>query len=184
MNAKLFLKLQIAFWLAFGLGAYLPDALLRGSSVDFPHMGPFIISGFLISLLMHLLYQNLQSLSFTQIVLVSIISSICCGQAWAFCFNFAFYALMDQDLRLIHWFSYFEGSLSNTFVLFSWSALYFSIKHHQDLQLQRRSTEQARHHALESQLKMLRYQLNPHFLFNSLNSIKALIQEDRGKQNQ
>ena len=34
----------------------------------------------------------------------------------------------------------------------------------------------------EAQIKMLRYQLNPHFLFNTLNSISALIKTDRSAQ--
>ena len=29
--------------------------------------------------------------------------------------------------------------------------------------------------AREAQLKMLRYQLNPHFLFNTLNAVSALV---------
>jgi LytS/YehU family sensor histidine kinase len=32
--------------------------------------------------------------------------------------------------------------------------------------------------AQQAQLQMLRYQLNPHFLFNALNSLRALIDED------
>lgn len=35
--------------------------------------------------------------------------------------------------------------------------------------------------AKEVQLKMLHYQINPHFLFNILNSILALIDEDGAK---
>ena len=33
--------------------------------------------------------------------------------------------------------------------------------------------------ARDARLRMLAYQLNPHFLFNTLNSIRALINEDR-----
>lgn len=33
----------------------------------------------------------------------------------------------------------------------------------------------------DSELKLLKYQLNPHFLFNSLNNIDALIQQDNKK---
>ena len=35
--------------------------------------------------------------------------------------------------------------------------------------------------AQSAQLQMLRYQLNPHFLFNAMNSIRALIDEDENK---
>jgi LytS/YehU family sensor histidine kinase len=34
----------------------------------------------------------------------------------------------------------------------------------------------------QAQLKMLRYQLNPHFLFNTLNAISTLVLEQDGKQ--
>ena len=46
-------------------------------------------------------------------------------------------------------------------------------------QLRRSEAESA---AREAQLKMLRYQLNPHFLFNTLNAINALVRlEELGK---
>ncbi len=35
--------------------------------------------------------------------------------------------------------------------------------------------------AQEAQVKMLRYQLNPHFLFNTLNAISTLILDNQGK---
>ena len=35
--------------------------------------------------------------------------------------------------------------------------------------------------AQEAQVKMLRYQLNPHFLFNTLNAISTLILDGQGK---
>ena len=40
------------------------------------------------------------------------------------------------------------------------------------------SFEKANALAQTAQLQMLRYQLKPHFLFNALNSIRALIDED------
>ena len=38
--------------------------------------------------------------------------------------------------------------------------------------------EEANHLSHNAQMQMLRYQLNPHFLFNALNSIRALIEEN------
>ncbi len=47
------------------------------------------------------------------------------------------------------------------------------------MQSQRIATLQAASLAQEAQLKMLRYQLNPHFLFNTLNAISTLILDNR-----
>ncbi len=66
-----------------------------------------------------------------------------------------------------------------SFALICWSGLYLAIKLWQDWSLQKERTEKANALAQSAQLQMLRYQLNPHFLFNSLNSIRALIDEDR-----
>jgi hypothetical protein len=40
-----------------------------------------------------------------------------------------------------------------------------------------RSLAAAREEALAAQMRALRYQVNPHFLFNTLNSIAGLIEE-------
>lgn len=72
--------------------------------------------------------------------------------------------------------------LSRTFFLafpvVIWSLLYFGIKFWLELIKEKERSQEAALLAQKSQLKMLRYQLNPHFLFNSLNSIQALIYED------
>ena len=68
--------------------------------------------------------------------------------------------------------------LVSTIFIGLWSSLYFGIKFWLDWQSQKDKAEIANSLAREAKLQMLRYQLNPHFLFNSLNSIRALIDED------
>jgi two-component system LytT family sensor kinase len=65
--------------------------------------------------------------------------------------------------------------------LLGWTSLYFGIKIRREWKQQERRTEQANSLAQTAQLQMLRHQLNPHFLFNSMNSIRALIDEDEAK---
>ena len=65
--------------------------------------------------------------------------------------------------------------------LLGWTSLYFGIKIRREWKQQERRTEKANSLAQTAQLQMLRYQLNPHFLFNSMNSIRALIDEDEAK---
>jgi signal transduction histidine kinase len=64
---------------------------------------------------------------------------------------------------------------STLYVLLSWSGLYFGIKFSREIALEREAALQATAMAHQAQLKMLRYQLNPHFLFNTLNAISTLI---------
>jgi two-component system LytT family sensor kinase len=84
----------------------------------------------------------------------------------------------------------FGGWYFASFMVFlCWSALYYGNKYYFKAQQEHRmrmnsvkqvESEQIRRlsaeaDAREAQLKMLRYQLNPHFLFNTLNTIGALV---------
>jgi hypothetical protein len=71
--------------------------------------------------------------------------------------------------------------VSSAWAPFFWSILYFGIKYWKDLVTERQRSQSAIQLAREAQLQMLRYQMNPHFLFNSLNSIQALVHEDPDK---
>lgn len=60
-------------------------------------------------------------------------------------------------------------------LLAAWSALYYGINYYLILERQTDQLLQLEHQASAAQLAMLRYQLNPHFLFNTLNSISTLV---------
>ena len=60
-------------------------------------------------------------------------------------------------------------------VLGAWSALYYAINFFLQVEEQADRLERLEAQATGAQLAMLRYQLNPHFLFNTLNSISTLV---------
>ncbi|UXI68248.1 sensor histidine kinase [Tahibacter amnicola] len=65
------------------------------------------------------------------------------------------------------------------YVFLSWSGLYFGIKFSREIAHERETALRANAMAHEAQLKMLRYQLNPHFLFNTLNAISTLVLDNQ-----
>jgi signal transduction histidine kinase len=60
-------------------------------------------------------------------------------------------------------------------LLVAWSALYYAINFFLQVEEQNDQLLQLESQATSAQLAMLRYQLNPHFLFNTLNSISTLV---------
>ena len=66
-------------------------------------------------------------------------------------------------------------------VFFGWQLIYFGVhlfERSRRLEVERWQAEAA---ARESELRYLKAQINPHFLFNCLNSLRALISEDTGR---
>src|SRR3954447_19101883 len=70
---------------------------------------------------------------------------------------------------------YLGAILLNFSLLAAWAALYYGINYFLLLEEQIDQRERLENQASSAQLAMLRYQLNPHFLFNTLNSISTLV---------
>jgi len=66
-------------------------------------------------------------------------------------------------------------------VFLGWSGLYEGLAGYAQVQKERATSLSAKAMAHEAQLRMLRYQLNPHFLFNTLNAISTLILDSNNK---
>ena len=60
-------------------------------------------------------------------------------------------------------------------LLGAWSAFYYAINFYIQVEEQNDQLIRLEAQATSAQLAMLRYQLNPHFLFNTLNSISTLV---------
>jgi Histidine kinase len=88
--------------------------------------------------------------------------------------------------RPFSWATIFAAAPGVSFILIAWSALYFAIKHYFALEQKSRQlvasemlATEAQSLAREMQLRALRYQLQPHFLFNTLNAISTLVLDNQ-----
>jgi LytS/YehU family sensor histidine kinase len=75
----------------------------------------------------------------------------------------------------------FGGTVYHAFSLVAWGFLYLGIKHHRAWQDERERALRAEAAAADARLRALQYQLNPHFLFNTLNAISTLVLEHRNE---
>jgi LytS/YehU family sensor histidine kinase len=64
----------------------------------------------------------------------------------------------------------------------AWCFIYLSLEYRTALVDREVDLARAREMALDAQNRMLRYQLNPHFLFNTLNALSALVMDNKRDQ--
>ena len=83
---------------------------------------------------------------------------------------------------LDRWRQITDLAIGRYFLLLAWAALYLALVAGAQAQASQRRTERFRTAAKAAELRSLRYQVNPHFLFNALNSLSALVLTGKGDQ--
>jgi LytS/YehU family sensor histidine kinase len=96
------------------------------------------------------------------------------------------------------WSEFGGWHFASVFIFLCWSGLFYGIRYNDLLQTEHRimlkaeaetreeqiKRMRAQSIARDAQIKMLRYQLNPHFLCNTLNAINSLIEVDESEKAQ
>jgi signal transduction histidine kinase len=73
------------------------------------------------------------------------------------------------------WRRLLDVALGRYFLLLAWASTYFALLAGVQARAAQHREEQFRSAAKAAELRSLRYQVNPHFLFNTLNSLSALV---------
>lgn len=177
----LFWSLHTLGWSAYLIAQYM-GALLYGKPAAYIKViVAAAASGFLLSAPLRYVYRWLWSKPPVVIMTSVLLAAWLTALAWRVVINVSYGHFVGDWMESEPWYSFFSGALSSTYLLLCWSGLYFGIKYYETLQQQREEALRASALAQEAQVKMLRYQLNPHFLFNTLNAISTLILDGQGK---
>ena len=188
-----FWTLQVTGWLGYAFLVFFAIVHPQFDKADFSLSSQVInltietLSGFLLSYLqwvfirkiIHLPVQKTLFLSFSAAALLGLI------------YNFIKLSSYKMVVYQQHWYEEwsmleFGGwlmfSLSTMFV---WTSIFFIMHYNARLQKEHELFLRANTLVKDSQLKMLRYQLNPHFMFNTMNAISTLIlKQENDKANE
>ena len=178
---------QLGGWLAYAVVHYLSylPALAPGEYLEYlGHLGLlatellYIPLGIAASAVLGVVYDRLlaRRTSWFAIVVVAAVGCAVLGVGFflayrAFLLWFDLLAPGEPFLQLP---AAARALLAFTFALLAWSGVWFGVVFWQ-------ASQRSELLAKEAKLQMLAYQLNPHFLFNALNSLRAMIVDDRDR---
>ena len=174
-TSRLFWLLHAGGWSAYFLNGYL-QGLAHGKGADY-----FIlplstaIAGFVVTLGLRWVLRALWQLPPAKLVAAMITPVLLATAFMGMIFLLVLIDWCGDECRPANTLGYVAYTTGYVYVILAWVGLYVGIKYYRQLQQQTRHALAATATAHQAQLKMLRYQLNPHFLFNTLNAISTLV---------
>lgn len=181
---RLFWLLQLGGWTGYALLQYVTGLFFGVDDGYHYAVALYALTGVGLTLMLRLLYHRLWRARPWVIGVGIILASYICSLIWQAVRLEIFLRILERcptDECGEFWFTVMKYSPVTFYIFLCWSGLYFGIKYYRMLARQREMTLRATNMAHEAQLKMLRYQLNPHFLFNTLNAISTLVLENDSK---
>src|SRR5919112_1498369 len=131
-------------------------------------------TGYSLTLLMASLFRRLIKMQPIWTLVLSLAAVVIASGTFSVIETWSVATFIKPDFKPVG-VEYLGPILLNFALLAAWAALYYGINYYLLLEEQIDQREKLESQASTAQLAMLRYQLNPHFLFNTLNSISTLV---------
>ena len=174
-----FWPLQLLGWSGYALISFL-SALAHGKELRYLIVVLTVATaGLLMTTALHFVLKRIWQWPVGKLIAVLAPCFIGIAVSLGLVSAFAIEAYCPETCKPANFLGYLAYSASAAYIALSWIALWFGIRLQRAYSAERKRTLLARAQAQEAQLKMLRYQLNPHFLFNTLNAISTLVLDNR-----
>ena len=181
LNRPFFEDKNRAFWIlqSIGWGGYFFLRTLSGFAnnlgwILLVHTLLLTATGYSLTLLMGSFFRRVIKMSPIWTLVLSLAAVVVASIAFSIIETWSVATFLKPDFKPEG--VAYLGALPISFsLLAAWAALYYGINYFLLLEDQIRLRERLESQASSAQLAMLRYQLNPHFLFNTLNSISTLV---------
>jgi hypothetical protein len=179
---RAFWRVQFAAWTLYAIINFL--AALPVVSLDERWTMAVIklvraATGLGVSTLLWLLYLRVVHLDLRRVAAIALVASAIASQAWFFVDRTLLVTVITAIGLEAHWSWFPRGvELDYGFVLMAWSGAFLAVHYSTESATRQRQALERELALRDAQLTALSNQLSPHFMFNTLNSIRSLIAED------
>jgi two-component sensor histidine kinase len=179
----------IGFWLFYTLVVTARSAVMNFSEQGEMAQRRMVVTamGIAVTWLLYMLLRRFDRQALSARILAAFLASLPCSLLLAL-FNYYVFNVYDPaslydeaDLASLQqsasamWQEVAELTISRYFFFAAWAALYLAMSYAAEVRHAERRASQYARAAQQAELRSLRYQVNPHFLFNTLNSLSSLV---------
>jgi two-component system LytT family sensor kinase len=198
-NAQRGVRHEVALYTILGFWLfYIAVVTARAAVMDFPAQGELALRrvavtvlGIVLTYILYLFLRQVDHKPLATRIAAAFIGAVPCAVAIA-AFNYYVFNVYDpasliEEAELLHdaeqggrmLKEIAEVALSRYFFLIAWATLYLAISYASEVRIAERRAASFARAAQDAELRSLRYQVNPHFLFNTLNSLSSLVMTQR-----
>jgi sensor histidine kinase YesM len=172
---RLFWTLHTAGWCGFAIIYYIGSFLQDMRSIWLFVIVLNAYAGWLLTIPLRYIYRKALTLTPLKMLILVGASLYFTALIWTLVKNVNNWEIYKKGYRPEEWYWYFKDTINSLIMIGCWTGAYFGVKNYQMLLREKQNVLKASSMAHQAHIKMLRYQLNPHFLFNTLNAISTLI---------
>lgn len=179
-KARATLWLTLAFWIS-NFGVMTLAAVLAGRDRLLAVIGMralLVLLGLFLCYLLYVALQKLSARSFKKRALAAAILAPVTAEGYAWVCYFGFLAI-DPSLPPGNWGDAITYVASWTWFYLAWAGLSLALDYSVEVKEEQQRSAELQELAHRAKLQALQNQVSPHFFFNSLNSMSALILEGR-----
>lgn len=182
--------LQLCGWIGYVLIVFIAIIRPQFSDPSFNFSGQLInlaveaFSGFFLSYMQWLFIQKIVHLPLKRTLFFSFASATLFGLIFNIIKLASFKKLVYDQVWYEQWNMLEFGGwfLFSVSTMYIWTAIFFIMLYNTRLKNEHEMLLRAKNSVKEAQLQMLRYQLNPHFMFNTMNAISTLIYKNENQK--
>lgn len=172
-SPRLFWGFQLVFWLLGALWLMVQLTTLEQAKSVGAIVAGRIVTGLLLTILLHRIYQTAfmrrqnQPRKWLLVIALAVVMSLVSAVIWmGLIDHLGFHEVQSSS-------PFLEITVTRFLALIIWNSTYFGLELLQTSHAMQLDAAQAKTAARAGELKRLQDQLNPHFLFNALNIVKA-----------
>lgn len=171
--------IQVCIWSVYALFDHMAHLMVQTNHWQGTIMGSALAC--VLTTALAYLHKQVKTLSLWQQLPILILAFFVVLLLWfnttrIWHYHITFSELMDRPIQFL-----FAGSAYSAALLAAWFGLYLGATYYLRGKEQENELLMIKAQARDAQLQSLRYQLNPHFLFNVLNNIDVAVQDSKNE---